>query len=115
GEVECDRIIANVGYRPDASLYAELQVHQCYATDGPMKLAAALTQADSADCLAQQSAGAQALVNPEPSFYILGSKSFGRNSNFLYSLGLAQIREVFSLIGGREDLDLYASMKAAAR
>ncbi|MCA9271165.1 MAG: hypothetical protein KDA41_21935, partial [Planctomycetales bacterium] len=101
GEVECDRIIANVGYRPDASLYAELQVHQCYATDGPMKLAAALSQADSVDCLAQQSAGAQALVNPEPNFYILGSKSYGRNSNFLYSLGLAQIREVFSLIGGR--------------
>ena len=46
--VECDRVIANVGYRPDASLYQELQVHQCYASEGPMKLAAALLSASGA-------------------------------------------------------------------
>ena len=40
--VKCDRVVANVGFRPDASLYQELQVHQCYASEGPMKLAAAL-------------------------------------------------------------------------
>ncbi len=39
---EVDRIIANVGYRPDTTLYRELQVHECYATSGPMKLAATL-------------------------------------------------------------------------
>merc|ERR1711957_1044215 len=27
-------IIANVGYRPDSSIYEELQVHQCYASEG---------------------------------------------------------------------------------
>jgi len=105
-----DNVIANVGYRPDASIYEELQVHQCYATAGPMKLAAALLGETSADCLDQQSHGSQTLLNPEPNFYILGSKSYGRNSNFLVSLGLAQIRELFSIIGGREDLDLYATM-----
>ncbi len=39
---EVDRVIANVGYTPDTSLYRELQVHECYASLGPMKLAAAL-------------------------------------------------------------------------
>jgi thioredoxin reductase len=108
-----DNIIANVGYRPDASLWEELQVHQCYATGGPMKLAAALLEETSADCLDQTSRGPAALVCPEPNFYVLGSKSYGRNSNFLMSVGLSQVREVFTLIGDREDLDLYATMKQA--
>src|SRR3989442_1745674 len=39
---DVDRIIGNVGYTPDTNLYRELQVHECYASLGPMKLAAAL-------------------------------------------------------------------------
>ena len=103
-----DRIIANVGFRPDIEIYRELQVHECYASQGPMKLAAALAGGASADCLDQPACGPQTLVSPEPNFYILGSKSYGRKSNFLFSAGLAQIREVFTLIGDRVTLDLYA-------
>lgn len=77
---------------------------------GPMKLAAKLLNESSADCLDQQSHGPQTLVNPEPNFYILGAKSYGRNSNFLFSLGLEQIRELFTVIAGREELDLYSSV-----
>ena len=105
-----DRIIANVGFRPDNQIYSELQVHECYASGGPMKLAAALLEQSSADCLDQQAAGAAKLVTPEPNFYILGAKSYGRNSTFLMSAGLEQIREVFSIIGEREELDLYSTI-----
>jgi len=112
GTVDVDRIIANVGYRPDTRLYSELQVHQCYASDGPMKLAAALLGQTSADCLDQTSLGPSTLVNPEPDFYILGSKSYGRDSRFLLSVGLAQIRDLFSIIGDRPDLDLYRALTA---
>jgi hypothetical protein len=73
-----------------------------------MRLAAALGENASADCLDQQTHGAASLVNPEPNFYILGAKSYGRNPNFLFAVGLEQIREVFTLIGDRETLDLYA-------
>lgn len=111
GTVEVDRIIANVGYRPDQRLYDELQVLQCYATGGPMRLAAALAARKSPDCLAQSSAGPQALVNPEPDFYILGAKSYGRDSRFLMSVGLEQIRDLFSLIADRADLDLYKGFR----
>lgn len=106
-EAEFDNIIANVGYRPNNSLYEELQVHECYASQGPMKLAAALLGASSGDCLDQTSHGPQTLITPEPNFYILGAKSYGRDSNFLVSIGLEQIRELFTIIGDREDLDLY--------
>ena len=107
-----DELIGNVGFRPDLSLYRELQVHQCYASEGPMKLAATLLEQDSTDCLDQTSTGPDTLMNPEPNFYILGSKSYGRNSNFLFALGLNQIRELFTVIGDRTGLDLYSGVKS---
>ncbi len=104
---EVERLIANVGYTPDTNLYRELQVHECYATLGPMNLAASLHEQKGADCLAVTFPGAETLLNPEPNFFILGAKSFGRNSNFLLRHGFEQIREVFTIIAGKPDLDLY--------
>ena len=98
--ITVDRIIANVGYRPDRTIYEELHVHECYATQGPIKLAAKLLGESSSDCLAQASHGADVLKNPEPNFFILGSKSYGRNSNFLLRVGHQQIREVFEMLKG---------------
>jgi thioredoxin reductase len=103
---EVDRLIANVGYSPDTQLYRELQVHECYASLGPINLAAALLKAGG-DCLTIPAQGANTLRNPEPNFFILGTKSYGRNSNFLLRAGFEQIREVFTLITGKPDLDLY--------
>ncbi|MCI0566840.1 MAG: NAD(P)-binding domain-containing protein [Acidobacteria bacterium] len=104
-----DRILANVGYQPDRALYAELQIHECYASSGPMKLAAALLSQGTADCLSVGGQGAEALLNPEPGFFILGSKSYGRNSTFLLRAGFEQVRDAFRLIQGRSDLDLFVS------
>ena len=97
---EVERIIANVGYSPDTNLYRELQVHECYASLGPMNVAAALSKHAGGDCLAVPAQGADTLRNPEPNFYILGAKSYGRDSNFLLRNGFAQIREVVTLITG---------------
>jgi thioredoxin reductase len=108
-----DRVLANVGYRPDESLYAELQIHTCYASSGPMKLAAALLGAGGSDCLSQPSTPSEALQNPEPGFFILGAKSYGRNSAFLLRTGFDQIRSAFQLLSGRPDLDLYARRPGA--
>lgn len=108
--VEVDRIIANVGYRSDNRIYSELQVHECYASGGSMKLAASLAGNRSADCLSQTSFGPPSLMTTEPDFYILGSKSYGRDSRFLLSIGLAQVRDLFTIIGDRADLDLYKTV-----
>jgi thioredoxin reductase len=106
-----DRIVANVGYRPDRDMYRELQVQECYASEGPMKLAAALAGETSADCLDQPSTGPATLLNPEPNFYILGAKSYGRGSQFLFRNGLDQIRQLFTILGDREGLNLYETAK----
>jgi hypothetical protein len=103
---EVDRVIANVGFSPDTNLYRELQVHECYASLGPMNLAALLKQSGD-DCLTIPPQDAAALRNPEPNFYILGAKSYGRASHFLLRTGFEQVREVFTLIMGKADLNLY--------
>lgn len=104
---EVDRLIANVGYTPDTDLYRELQVHECYASLGPMSLAAALLKQTGGDCLTPPAAGPQLLRTPEPNFFILGAKSYGRNSQFLLRTGYDQVRDAFTLITGKADLDLY--------
>lgn len=102
---EADRVLSLVGSVGDRSLYHQLQIHECYATQGPMKLAATLLGAGGgADCLAQESHGADVLASPEPDFYILGSKSYGRNNTFLLRVGFEQVTEVFAELAVRNDV-----------
>jgi hypothetical protein len=102
-----DRVVANLGGNPDTGLYRELQVHECYASLGPMGLAAALAKHAGGDCLSVPAQGPAVLKNPEPNFFILGAKSYGRNPNFLLRAGFEQVRDVFTLITRKADLDLY--------
>jgi thioredoxin reductase len=102
--VEVDRVLALVGYRPDLSLFRELQVHLCYTSEGPMALASAILAAQAKDptaqgCLGQAPHGPDSLKSPEPDFYVLGAKSYGRNPNFLLTVGHQQIEDVMTLIG----------------
>jgi thioredoxin reductase len=78
---EVERVIANVGYRPDPNLVAELRVGE--TTRGE-------------------------IMTPEPNYFILGIKSHGRDGNFLLRDGHEQIRRVFALLANEKRLDLYA-------
>jgi hypothetical protein len=97
-EVEVDRILALTGYVGDHVLYRQLQVHECYATAAPIDLSAALLGATAGDCLQQVAHGAEVLRNPEPGFFILGMKSYGRVNQFLMRIGWDQVSDVFSLL-----------------
>lgn len=98
--LKVDQIVSHVGYKPDLSITRELQVHYCYASDGPMKLAATLLSSAGGDCLTQSSSGVQSLMSPETNYWVLGTKSYGRNSSFLLKIGIAQIEEVFTHLQG---------------
>jgi len=106
--LDVDRVLALTGYRPDLELSRELQIHLCYASEAPMKLASAILTASLAspatagDCLSQVSHGPETLRNPEPDFYVLGAKSYGRNQAFLLTIGHQQIQDVFTLIESAE-------------
>jgi thioredoxin reductase len=93
---EVDRVIVNTGFGPDDSLYRELQVHESWTSRGPMKLAAAIAGATS--CLTAPAFGVETLANPEPDFYILGHKSYGRSPNFLLETGYRQVAEVIAAL-----------------
>jgi thioredoxin reductase len=93
-QVAVDHIVANVGYRPERTMTEELQIHECYASQGPIKLAAALLGETSTDCLQQSAKGIDVLRNPEPRFFILGAKSYGRDARYLMQIGIAQVAEV---------------------
>lgn len=99
-QVTVDRVLSLTGAVGDHQIYRQLQVHECYATCGPIKLSAALLAAAAGDCLEQTSHGVEALTNPEPGFYILGSKSYGRNNSFLLRVGWDQVTEVFAALRG---------------
>ena len=103
-----DRIVANVGYEPDDTLYRQLQVHTCYASLGPMGVSAALLASQGShgegppDCLLDEGAlGPETLRSPEPGFFILGAKSFGKNSAFLMRTGYEQVADAFALLKPR--------------
>lgn len=95
---EVDEVIVNTGFGPDNSIYRELQVHECYATRAPMKLAAALLGAEAGDCLTTPAFGADVLANPEPDFFILGHKSYGRSPHFLLETGFKQASDVIATL-----------------
>ena len=97
-ELEVDRILALNGGVGDHALYRQLQVHECYATEGPMNLAAALQGEAGGDCLAVAAHGPETLRNPEPGFFILGAKSYGRDSRFLLQVGWRQVDAVFGAL-----------------
>jgi len=99
--VDCHNIVANVGYRPNTEISQELQIHYCYATEAPMKLAASRMAAagGGGDCLTQVAPGKENLKNPEPRLYVVGMKSYGRDTAFLLRIGYEQVRQVMLLLG----------------
>ena len=92
GNIQVDSIIANVGFRPNREISRELQLATCFATDATA-----------------------ALCHPEANYYILGGKSAGRRPDFFFAHGLDQIRDVFTILGDRPTLDLYASAMKLVR
>lgn len=48
-------------------------------------------------------------LNPDADYYILGGKS-RHEGQITFARGLEQIRELFAILGERDDLDVYATM-----
>lgn len=99
-EITADHVLALTGYVGDASMYRQLQVHECYATGAPMNLSAALLGSAGGDCLAQPAVGIDVLRNPEPQFFIIGAKSYGRMNTFLLRTGYGQVDQIAAAYAG---------------
>jgi len=93
-----DRILGLTGFRPDTTLSRELHVQNCWATEGTYPLAASLLGETGGDCLAVAGVGAETLRHPEPGYFVLGMKSYGRTPDFLIRTGLEQIASLLDWV-----------------
>jgi hypothetical protein len=106
-----DAIIAATGQRPDLSIDRELRIGIDPALDSVAALAP-LIDPNVHSCGSVRPHGAAELAHPEPDFYIIGSKSYGRAPTFLLATGYEQARSVAAMIAGdraaalRVELDL---------
>ncbi|MCV2368228.1 NAD(P)-binding protein [Roseateles oligotrophus] len=94
-----DRIIAATGARPDLSLTAELRTrHDAWLES--TELLAPLIDPNEHSCGTVRPHGHRELAHPEPGFYAIGAKSYGRAPNFLMATGYEQARSVAAALAG---------------
>lgn len=127
-ELTVDNIAAHTGFRPDQTLWHELQVDVHPANGATRNMGQALieqnhrsgvglstgyaarpvnTETQVVDKWKFSQNDPQLLQSGEPNFFVIGIKSYGRDAGFLMQNGFRQVRDVYKLISGNGDLDMY--------
>jgi glycine/D-amino acid oxidase-like deaminating enzyme len=94
-----DRIVAATGARPDFSILRELRLDLDPRLECPRALAP-LIDPDIHTCETARAHGYAELAHPEPGFFLMGMKSYGRAPGFLLATGYEQIRSVALALSG---------------
>ena len=94
-----DEVVGVTGYRPDLDIVRELRLWLDSAIESPTKLAP-LIDPNIHSCGSVPPHGARELAHPEPGFYIVGMKSYGRAPTFLLRTGYEQVRSVAAALTG---------------
>lgn len=94
-----DRIVAATGARPDLSLTRELRVRHDPWLESTDALAP-LIDPNEHSCGTARPHGHRELAHPEPGYYAVGAKSYGRAPNFLMATGYEQVRSVVAALSG---------------
>lgn len=94
-----DRIIAATGQRPDLSLTRELRLDLDPWLEG-VKALGPLIDPNEHSCGDVHPHGHRELGHPEPDFYTVGVKSYGRAPTFLLLTGYEQVRSVAAALAG---------------
>ncbi|WP_374674875.1 arsenic resistance N-acetyltransferase ArsN2 [Ideonella sp.] len=96
-----DEIICATGQRPDLSLTRELRVRLDPWLESTEALGP-LIDPNLHSCGTVRPHGHRELGHPEPGFYTLGVKSYGRAPTFLMATGFEQARSVVAALAGDE-------------
>ena len=108
---DIDEIVCATGQRPDLSLTGELRLRLDPWLESTEALGP-LIDPNLHSCGTVRPHGHRELSHPEPGFYTLGVKSYGRAPTFLMATGFEQARSVVAAIAGdleaadRVELDL---------
>src|SRR6266508_2950126 len=94
-----DEIIAATGFRPNLEITRELRLGLDPSTEAPTALAP-LIDPNVHSCGTVPPHGAEELKHPEPDFFTVGMKSYGRAPTFLTLTGYEQVRSVVAALVG---------------
>lgn len=100
--VAADRVVAATGYRPDWRLARELRLELDPVLEASKQLAP-LIDPNVHSCGTVYPHGIDELSHPEPGFFTVGAKSYGRAPTFLMATGYEQVRSVVAALAGDWD------------
>jgi hypothetical protein len=94
-----DRVVAATGYRPDHTIAAELRL-DLDPILGSTRTLAPLIDPNVHSCGTVRPHGVDELAHPEPGYYAVGVKSYGRAPTFLLATGYEQVRSITAALAG---------------
>ena len=97
--VTADRIVVATGYRPDHTVTGELRL-DLDPILGSTRALAPLIDPNEHSCGTVPPHGVDELAHPEPGYYAIGVKSYGRAPTFLLATGYEQARSVVAGLAG---------------
>jgi hypothetical protein len=103
--VVADTIVNSTGFRPDHDMVGELRL-DLDPILGSTRALAPLIDPNKHSCGTVPPHGVDELEHPEPGYYAVGAKSYGRAPTFLLATGYEQVRSISAaLAGDREAAD----------
>ncbi|HEX5543191.1 MAG TPA: NAD(P)-binding domain-containing protein [Micromonospora sp.] len=94
-----DRIVSTTGFRPDHSISTELRLDLDPAL-GCTRALAPLIDPNEHSCGTVRAHGVDELTQPEPNYFAVGMKSYGRAPTFLMATGYEQVRSIAAALAG---------------
>lgn len=95
-------VFALTGFRPDTSFLTELRIALDPVLEAVAGIAAEIDP-NVHSCGSVGATGARELAQPEPGFFIVGAKSYGRAPTFLALTGYEQVRSVAAHLAGDDE------------
>jgi len=97
--IAADRVVSATGFRPDHSFVSELRL-DLDPVLGSTRALAPLIDPNEHSCGTVPPHGVDELAHPEPGYYAIGVKSYGRAPTFLLATGYEQARSVVAALAG---------------
>jgi pyridine nucleotide-disulfide oxidoreductase len=94
-----DRVVSATGFRPEHGFLSELRLDLDPILGSTRELAP-LIDPNQHSCGTVPPHGVDRLAQPEPGFYAIGAKSYGRAPTFLLATGYEQARSVVAALAG---------------
>ena len=98
-QVVVDTVVNSTGFRPDLDMVSELRL-DLDPILGSTRALAPLIDPNQHSCGTVPPHGVDELTHPEPGYYAIGAKSYGRAPTFLLATGYEQARSVVAALAG---------------